>query len=55
MVTGFMCVMALLMLPYMGKAYADDDKRQLVEMPAMIQSHILANMRDHLAALNDIL
>jgi hypothetical protein len=31
-----------------------DDTRQLVEMPAPMQAHMIANMRDHLAALSEI-
>ncbi len=31
-----------------------DDSRQLVEMPAPMQAHMLANMRDHLLALETI-
>lgn len=31
------------------------DTRQLVEFPPMMQEHMLANMRDHLVALNEIL
>jgi hypothetical protein len=34
---------------------ADDDPRQLVQLPEMMQSHMLHNMRDHLKALNEIL
>jgi len=34
-------------------AHADD--RQLVALPAPMQEHMLGNMRDHLAALDDIL
>jgi len=34
---------------------ANADSRQLVELPAMMQKHMLANMRDHLAAINEIL
>ena len=34
---------------------ADEDPRQMVELPEMMQQHMLANMRDHLAAINDIL
>ena len=30
------------------------DGRQLVEMPAPMQEHMLANMRDHLAAMGEI-
>lgn len=33
----------------------DEDSRQLVQMPAMMQQHMLANMRDHLTAINEIL
>ena len=31
------------------------DDRELVAMPPMMQAHMLANMRDHLAAINEIL
>ena len=31
------------------------DERQLVELPAMMQEHMLGNMRDHLTALNEML
>ncbi len=34
---------------------AEEDKRKLVEMPKMMQQHQLANMRDHLKAINEIL
>ncbi len=33
---------------------ADDDGRVAVEMPPMMRSHMLANMRDHLKALQEI-
>ena len=36
-------------------AHAVDDARQLVKFPAMMQEHMLSNMRDHLAAINEIL
>lgn len=36
-------------------AAAADDSRILVELPAMMQQHMLSNMRDHLAAINEIL
>jgi len=32
-----------------------DDPRELVPMPAMMQEHMLANMRDHLATLNAVI
>jgi len=38
-----------------GPAMPAEDSRELVEMPAMMQEHILANMRDHLGALDEIL
>jgi cytochrome c553 len=34
---------------------AESDKRQLVALPEMMQAHMLANMRDHLATLDQIL
>ena len=38
-----------------GPATASEDGRELVKLPPMMQEHMLANMRDHLAALNDLL
>jgi hypothetical protein len=34
---------------------ADDDSRQLVKLPEMMQQHMMSNMRDHLASINEIL
>lgn len=34
---------------------ANDDSRELVKFPEMMQQHMLKNMRDHVAALNEIL
>lgn len=34
---------------------AQDEPRQLVELPPMMQEHMLANMRDHLSALSEII
>lgn len=39
----------------MSAAQAADDARELVQMPTMMQEHMLANMRDHLVAVNEIL
>ena len=36
-------------------ATSADDERELVDMPAMMQEHMLSNMRDHLKALDEIL
>ena len=34
---------------------ASNDTRALVELPQMMQEHMMSNMRDHLAAINEIL
>ena len=34
---------------------ADEDPRQLVQLPEMMQQHMMSNMRDHLVAINEIL
>jgi hypothetical protein len=34
---------------------ADEETRQLVELPEIMQKHMLSNMRDHLASINEIL
>ena len=34
---------------------ASNDSRMAVELPQMMQQHMLSNMRDHLAAINEIL
>ncbi len=34
---------------------AREDNRQMVELPPMMQDHMLANMRDHLVALGEML
>lgn len=34
---------------------ADEDSRQLVELPEMMQKHMMSNMRDHLKTINEIL
>ena len=38
-----------------GIAQASEDSRQLVKLPEMMQQHMMSNMRDHLAAINEIL
>jgi hypothetical protein len=38
-----------------GNSVASDDTRVPVELPEMMQQHMLANMRDHLTAINEIL
>jgi hypothetical protein len=34
---------------------ADEGARQLVQLPEMMQQHMMSNMRDHLVAINEIL
>jgi hypothetical protein len=34
---------------------ADEDPRQLVQLPEMMQQHMMSNMRDHLVAIDAIL
>ena len=43
---------SLLVLPL--PLAAGDDSRVAVDMPAMMRTHMLANMRDHLTALHEI-
>jgi hypothetical protein len=49
-----LAVLMLLVSPAPATA-ADDDTRQLVQFPEMMQQHMLSNMRDHLQAINEIL
>lgn len=48
-------ISALLTLSLATPALVHADNRELVEMPPMMQNHMLANMRDHLAAIDEIL
>jgi hypothetical protein len=48
-------LLAVLTSSLAANSGAADDTRQLVELPAMMQQHMLSNMRDHLAAINEIL
>ena len=36
-------------------SFADNDSRQLVKLPEMMQQHMMSNMRDHLVVINEIL
>lgn len=45
---------SILLLPTMLSAM-ESDQREMVEMPSMMQEHMLGNMRDHLVALHEIL
>ncbi|NOR20343.1 MAG: hypothetical protein GQ538_09685 [Xanthomonadales bacterium] len=45
----------ILLLFASNLSIAEEDSRQLVELPEMMQQHMMSNMRDHLAAINEIL
>jgi hypothetical protein len=45
----------VLMICASNSLIADEDSRQLVELPEMMQQHMLSNMRDHLISINEIL
>ena len=45
----------ILMVFACNLSIADEDSRQLVELPEMMQLHMMSNMRDHLVAINEIL
>ena len=40
---------------FTGITSADEDVRKLVKLPDMMQQHMMSNMRDPLAAINEIL
>ena len=48
----FVAILVLL-APAMGTGHAQDS-RELVRLPEPMQEHMLGNMRDHLATLNEI-
>lgn len=48
-------VISTLLLSASNISIADVDSRQLVELPEMMQQHMMSNMRDHLVAINDII
>lgn len=51
----FCLVIAVLAASLPGASLSSGDQRELVELPEMMQQHMLSNMRDHLAAINEIL
>jgi soluble cytochrome b562 len=48
-------VLAVLAAGFPAKSATSNDTRTLVELPEMMQAHMLSNMRDHLVAINEIL
>jgi cytochrome c556 len=53
-ITSYLAAAALALCSVCASA-ADEDPRQFVQLPEMMQQHMMANMRDHLAAINEIL
>jgi len=47
--------LAALVTSLSSNSEASNDTRVLVDLPTMMQEHMLSNMRDHLAAINEIL
>jgi hypothetical protein len=45
----------ILMVFASNLSIADQNSRQLVELPEMMQQHMMSNMRDHLSVINEIL
>ena len=48
-------VSCLLLLITNSVSIAEDDVRELVQLPEMMQLHMMSNMRDHLKSINEIL
>jgi len=49
-------IIAIILLVFASNiSIAEEDSRQLVELPEMMQQHMMSNMRDHLVAINEIL
>jgi hypothetical protein len=55
MIKNLSLVLTVLITNFSSSSVASGDTRALVELPEMMQEHMLANMRDHLAATNEIL
>ena len=52
----YSCIPALLVyLCVLSSPVAAEDERIQVDLPQMMKNHMLTNMRDHLAAINEIL
>jgi len=52
--TGMVVLIAVSSLS-LQSASAVEEKREFIELPPMMQEHMLANMRDHLVALDEML
>ena len=52
---NFQSVVSMLLISISSISFADNDTRQLVKLPEIMQQHMMSNMRDHLVAINEIL
>jgi len=48
-------IATILLICCINTSIADEDARQFVQLPEMMQQHMMSNMRDHLVAINEIL
>ena len=55
MMKKFTLILVVLFSNLSVNSAASGDTRVLVELPEMMQKHMLSNMRNHLAAINEIL
>lgn len=55
MTKRFVAAAACLLAMTAATTPAAEDARELVQLPPMMQAHMLSNMRDHLISLNEIL
>ncbi len=47
-------ILFLCLISFQNTIFAEEDSRELVEFPAMMQEHMMGNMRDHLLTINRI-
>ena len=47
--------LSALLIVNCGILHAEEDSRKFVELPEMMQKHMMSNMRDHLKTINEIL
>ena len=52
---GLHIIASILLVFTSNVSVANEDTRQLVKLPEMMQTHMMSNMRDHLVVINEIL
>ncbi|MBQ0756936.1 MAG: hypothetical protein KBT66_03305 [Amphritea sp.] len=53
--TGKRVLAGTLLLAVTSLTQAAEESRELVQLPEMMQQHMMSNMRDHLVAINEIM